>query len=554
MRISDLAWTLTLAILAAPRARTQTHGTFVTHESGCPGVTSNTGAVLYGVLPAGAWHLDGANFRFTHAGGQWSMEDGGAFLQPSPSATVVQSGDDLVSGPFSLGFAFAYPGGAGSTTAIEINSNGRVYLEPGTNGWNGGWWAAQILPDFLNATPSICPLGVDLNPGAGGLLTFDTQSVGGRDVALVTWEFVPEYGTGGANTFQCQLWDDDEAVVCIVETNGSSSNQDALVGVSAGGGATDPGASPLTTPVVLSLEGIPDIGSTFSIEAHRLPVTTTTGQLAIGTTTPPAPIDLGFLGAPPTCELLIDQIISSLPMTLDGSDGRTVLDLDFQPGNVGLVFQCQGLFIDPGQGAALPILVSNRGTMTIGEPPDLLFVIEGENSFYGSPETGGFFRLESSPGASHLDIVHLKFSLVGQPHWFDIEGNAGLDGQGYFDDGDGTTPDSENAYYGSDLATGLVYGTPGQPTSCDGTGTVGFVPSAAVGTSTTRFRRLEFEFAPGQFTAGESFGFDCDTDGSDDVYAGAHAVRVTVTFSDQSTIAKRALFVSTTRAERVVIP
>ena len=76
---------------------------------------------------------------------------------------------------------------------------------------------------------------------------------------------MPEYPDVGANTFQCQLWSTGDVVLSYGETNGSGGVQEALVGLSAGGGSPDPGPSALDIPLFLSLSGIPVIGSTFTI-------------------------------------------------------------------------------------------------------------------------------------------------------------------------------------------------------------------------------------------------------------------------------------------------
>lgn len=545
-----LAPTVACLALLVP-ASAQTPGSFTTADCGCPEVTDDSGPVLYGRMPAGGWHLDGANLTFEHAAGAWSVRAGGTYLPRSGSATILSAGDDGVLGPLTLPFPFTYPGGAGVTSAIDVNTNGRVYLEAGTNSYANGWSASQVLPNFLSATPSVCALGVDLNPGAGGLVSYETRLVGPAAVALVTWEDVPEYPDVGGNTVQCQLWSTGELVVCHVATNGAASAQEALVGVSAGGGAADPGPSGLETPLTLYATGEPQIGATMTVGVRGVPSTATLAVLGLGAGLPPAPVPLTPLGTPAGCTVWIDQLFEERPMSIAPPVAETTLDLGYVPAHVGFTAQLQAFVIDPGQGTAFPLIVSDRGTLTLGAPPALRFVVSGANSYEGAPAEGGFFRLESGTGATHPDVVGLEVSLVGQPQWFDVEGNAGYDDQGFFDDGDGTAPGSSNAFHGTDATTGLVYGAPGQPVSCDGTGTTGWVGFAAVGGSSTRFRRLDFEFT--DFQPGETFGFCCDTDGGDP-NAGAHAVHVVVTFSDLTTVSGTVQFVADDRAEGVLLP
>ena len=129
-------------------------------------------------------------------------------------------------------------------------------------------------------------------------------------------------------------------------------------------------------------------------------------------------------------------------------------------------------------------------------------------------------------------------------------GCAGLDGQGFFSDGSGQGPACMNAYYGSDVTTGLVYRAPFQGPGCDGTGTTGWIGDDPVGNSLTRFRRVTFEFD--DFAAGEVFRFDCDTDGGG-FHAGAQPIVVTVELADNTTISRPVQVISNERAEGVLI-
>ena len=542
--LSALLW------LAGGEANAQGGGSFMTSGGGCPEVTSDSGPVLYGTMPAGAWNLGRANLTFVSDGSNWSLQAEGGFIEPSANATLMSAGDDQILGPLALPFSFPYPGGAGATTAIDVNVNGRVYLEAGTNPWSGGWNANMIRPDFLSATPSICALGVDLNPGAGGILSFETRTVGADRVALITWERVPEYPDAGSNTFQCQLWGTGDVVLSYVETNGACGLQEALVGVSAGGGAPDPGASSLAIPLFLSFSGQPVIGGSFTVGVGGIPHTATSGVLSFGMSALATPMPI--FGAPPGCEVLIDQIDMNAPLILLPPDGEVQMNWPYDLSVIGTSVECQAFVMDPAQGTPVPLIVSDRGTLTFGAPPALAFVIEGPNSYKGSPEQGGFCRLESSPGATHPDIVGLEVSFIGMQPYFDVEGNAGVEGQGFFNDGNGTGARCRNAYYGTDVQTGLVYGGGLQPAaSCDKTGTTGWVGSLPVGGSASRFQRLEFEFT--DFSAGELFGFDCDTDGGD-FNAGAQLLSVTVTFSDSTSLTQLVQYESDNRAVGVLIP
>ncbi len=547
-----LTWACTPLALACASlsAAAQSNGSFTTSEAGCPKLTSDSGPVLYGRMPAGEWHLDGSSLLFESGGANWSMSSGGAFIPVTAGAMALSMGDDQVVGPRQLPFAFPYPGGAGATTAIDVNSNGRIYLESGTNTWTGGYQADGILPDFMAATPSICPLGVDLNPGAGGVVWVETVTLGAEQVAVITWDSVPEYDAGGSNTVQCQLWSSGSFVISFGETNGTLSGEDALVGVSAGGGAVDPGPSSILAPPVLSLTGTPEAGGAFTISATGVPVTSTLAILGVGLAAPVPPILLDSQGAPADCTLLIDQIVLTEVMTLEPPLASINFQLGYVPAQVGAQLECQAFIVDPPQGTPLPILVSDRGTLTIGTPNDLVFVIEGSSSYYGNPDNGGFFRLKSSGLATHGDIVRLEVWAQGMPEYFDVEGNAGLGAAGFFADGNGTDPASMNAYHGTDITTGLIYRGAQMP-SYDGTGLVGWTGALPVGGTDAGYKSLTFDFT--DFSVAETFGFDCDTDGGD-YAAGLPPFSVKVTFAAATTLTQVVQPINNDRAEAVLIP
>jgi len=542
---------LRLLVFACIASTGMAQGSFTTHGRGCPSPTTDSGPVLYGYMPAGGWHLDHANLRFTSSSGNWSMSPGGQFIEHTAAATLLPSGDDALIGPLNLTFPFTYPGGAGSTTAIDVNSNGRVYLEAGTNTYSGGWFAGQVLPNFLSATPSVCILGADMNSDAGGLLYFEERTFGPDEVALITWDDVPEYPNIGSNTFQCQLWSTGDIVLSYGETNASIASVNAIVGVSAGGGAANPGLSSLRMPLTMSLaDGFPVIGDSVTISVTGVPFSATSATLKLGRRGRVLPATLTmFGGVEADCRRLIvpqEEVV----MDLTPPTAQVTLPWDYDPALVGYKVSCQAFVFVPAQVGPGSTLMSDRGAIRLGEPPDLAFIVEGTNSYYGSPEDFGFFRLESSPGATHADIERLKVEFIGNDQYFDTVGNAGLDGEGFFSDGNGQGPACMNSYYGSDVTTGLVYGAPFQAAGCDGTGFTGWRGSDAVGGSSTRYQTVTFEFD--DFAAGEVFRFDCDTDGGG-FDAGAQPLLVTVTFEGGAMISQPVTMISNDRAEGILI-
>jgi hypothetical protein len=338
------------------------NGTFTTSGSGCPLFGSFLGPVPYMLLPAGQWSLDGRSLTLIPTGTDWVVTNGGAYIAPSMGATAIATGDDVVRGPFALPFSFLYPGGNGITSSIDASSNGHVYLEAGTNTDNRCCDGDRV--NFLAATPSIAPFGTDLNPGAGGSWTFDVQTVGPDMVALVTWDNVPEFSRGGSNTVQCQLWSTGQAVIAIGVTNGNTSTHQALVGASPGGGVMDPGPTTFNPAIWLAASTLPNVGNSLTITANQVPPGATLGALQFGSLQTNLPLSL--IGTAPGCDLLVDNIFFSAPMTVAPPTATTMFSI---VSGVGLTIQLQAFIGDLTQAGTypIPVFVSDRGTMTIGQ-------------------------------------------------------------------------------------------------------------------------------------------------------------------------------------------
>lgn len=152
----------------------------------------------------------------------------------------LRAGNDTISAPLALGFSFPFRTGPnGSTVAIEVSSNGYVYLLPGT--------APDSRPlvnlfGFAQEGPSIACLGCDLDPGGGGSVLFQTTD----RVATIEWRDVPYRGQTQPNTFLCRLHASGEIELIYAELNDAPA--DVLVGFSPGFGATNPGPTNLSTP------------------------------------------------------------------------------------------------------------------------------------------------------------------------------------------------------------------------------------------------------------------------------------------------------------------
>jgi hypothetical protein len=171
--------------------------------------------------------------------------------------------DDQVLGPFALPFTFSYPGG--STNAIDISSNGFIWLQTGNTNprcCNGD--PVQFLAD----PASIAALWMDLYPPGGGNIYFDTTPT----EVHITWAAVPEYFNGAPQTAQITLRNNGSFRLAYQSVvNGA---HDLLVGFSQGLVTVDPGSVDFSAgPVVISGGGSP---MALSSQASSRPVIGTT--------------------------------------------------------------------------------------------------------------------------------------------------------------------------------------------------------------------------------------------------------------------------------------
>ena len=151
--------------------------------------------------------------------------------------------DDSVSAPMPLGFTFNFPGGT-AVTDIVVDSNGRILPNGGTTD------LSESVNDLLSNTASICPLWDDLNPASTSAddVYFYTNNL---DTAVITWKDMVQYGQTHQFTFQAVLKADHSITFTY---DNRMQMQDALVGMSPGGGASDPGASDLSAAVTMPID------------------------------------------------------------------------------------------------------------------------------------------------------------------------------------------------------------------------------------------------------------------------------------------------------------
>jgi hypothetical protein len=151
---------------------------------------------------------------------------------------------------------------------IIVNANGTVTFGAPNPDFS------ESAPEFLGGPPQIAGLWDDLNPAAGGTVTFEES----RSAFTVKFIGVPERGPGGtgvgSNTFSITL----RRLLNFIDVKyGALSAQDGLAGVSCGGAVT----SGFETPVDLSAKSRSVINLLFQpavYEEFEAPTATTPGS------------------------------------------------------------------------------------------------------------------------------------------------------------------------------------------------------------------------------------------------------------------------------------
>jgi len=307
---------------------------------GCP-----SAAAVYELFNAGTIDLSNRSFLFQKVGSSYSVQNCTSNCFENNIGTNLGLTDDSVSPPQNLGFSFQIPGG-GTTTQVEVSSNGYIWLEVGLGGGNG--CCNGTVSTFLSLAARIAPMWHDLNPSAGGTVNFN--ALPGK--AVITWNAVPEFSSGGANTMQIQLFQDGsfqltwQAIANISHT--------ALVGFTSGHNVPDPGAIDWTTavpfsvgpfglPLTLAATSRPVIGTNFNMVTSNIPGGALAGVVLVGASQ--SNIGLGFLGMP-GCSLYQSADILSLPINL--GNGQTTLPIPNNVNIIGAVLFFQSAVVAPG--------------------------------------------------------------------------------------------------------------------------------------------------------------------------------------------------------------
>jgi len=279
----------------------------------------------------------------------------------------IPTGDDIVTGPFTLPFPFAFPGGV--TNAIDISSNGFIWLSTGNS---NSRCCTGDPTQFVNDPASIAVLWEDLNPFVGGNIYFDVDP--SNTAVHITWAAVPEYYNGGLCTAQITLRNDGSFRLSWQSV--VNQNHDCLVGFSQGNGVIDPGSIDFSASLPFTMGGggipvslgaqagsRPVLGTNFVMEVGSFPAGSAFGIMVMGLNRMLPPVGLASFGMP-GCDQNV-SIDATRFFTLAGNPAPFVFGVPNNPGFTGVLLQAQALVVSPGVNA-LGALTSNGLELKFG--------------------------------------------------------------------------------------------------------------------------------------------------------------------------------------------
>ena len=143
---------------------------------------------------------------------------------------------------------FAFPFQGTDWSSVFVNGNGNLTFGAADLDFT------ESVAELLAGPPRIAPLWDDLNPAAGLVIAEE------NDKSLkIHFVSVPEFLVTGTNYFSVKLDRRGE----ITMNYGATNRSDAIVGVTQGGGAADPG------PIDISRTWLSAIGTTYEQFTRR---------------------------------------------------------------------------------------------------------------------------------------------------------------------------------------------------------------------------------------------------------------------------------------------
>jgi hypothetical protein len=336
------------------------YATATPYGAGC----YNRHASFYETFQPGTFDLSNSSIRLTAAGGSYVVIPGSTNWF-TPVAANLGLTDDSVSGALALPFTLNYPGG--STTNLYASSNGFIWAQANTN--NGCCTGDPVT--LLTLGARWCPLWNDLNPSAGGTVTFDVDAPNG--VAYVTWSSVPEYGTTNLENFQVAFYSSGDVEYRYQSC--SILSHVLLTGFSPGANNSDPGivdisaSLPIITypvdvaPLALAAAPRPVTGNTVVLTTSNVPANSAIGATILSFTQYNPGLDLSGLGMP-GCRQFV-ALDSSQLFLPSGGTGSTSFTVPNNPVYAGMHVYAQSAAFSPGANV-LGVLSSNGLDLLVG--------------------------------------------------------------------------------------------------------------------------------------------------------------------------------------------
>jgi hypothetical protein len=301
---------------------------------------------FYETFASGAFDLGNGSLRLVRAGTFHIAQPGGGFVAPPGGAQTLTLADDAV---VMVTLASAFPMVGGSTTSLEVCSNGFVSAATG-NGTaytpSAGAWLGSVQPRWGTWH--------DFNPAAvgSGLVKFHEAGA----ISYVTWDGVYSYGTTAANTFQLQF-DRNTGNVTFAWSTMVASGNGWLVGYTAAAPNTDPGNRDISAslpatfrtgadnaePLALA-STLPQLGTTLTFTTTNFPASSLLGLQILSPTRvdPGLPLDvIGMLGcfqyAPPDVMNLLFPVAQQGSYAMSVPNSAPLMGFQFAAQSVAFV-------------------------------------------------------------------------------------------------------------------------------------------------------------------------------------------------------------------------
>ncbi|MCY2958241.1 MAG: hypothetical protein NT107_14545 [Planctomycetota bacterium] len=340
---------------------------FISYGRGCPDAPT-----VYEQFAPGALDLSGRSLRFVPNGaGGFLVAAGNTPPDLTLAQQVISVADDAVVRGIALPFAFDHFGSP--VTAIDVTTNGCVYLVPNTIGDARSGQPTRAR--FFSESASIAALWTDLFPPGGGAVYFDAPVAHGR--CYITWRDCPEKGNPLArNTAQLVLESNGEFEIRYGAI--ATTLQSCLVGYTAGGGALDPGSADLGqlqgfntgsggVPVLLAPApgNRPAIGNTCVLRVTGVPSWSFFGVLLLSVQKASPSVELGVLGLPGCYQHIALSGSAGMSIAVSGATMSLVLMVPNLRGLLGVSVYAQ-VVLDAPLANALSLITSNGGELKLG--------------------------------------------------------------------------------------------------------------------------------------------------------------------------------------------